>query len=447
MVEDKYIGLVLALSSSLAIGTSFIITKKGLNDAARRNPNLNQASDDRSYLRNAIWWVGMVTMVIGEIANFAAYTFAPPILVTPLGALSVIIGAVLASMFLKEKLGHVGRIGCTLCILGSLIIVLHAPEDKDIQTVDEILNYALQPGFLMYCLTVLVFTLGMIYYVSPRYGTRNPLVYVSICSLVGSVSIMAIKGFGIAVKLTLSGNNQFTHPSTYVFAIVVTVCILVQMNYFNKALDIFSTNVVNPMYYVCFSTATISASLILFQGFNTTSGSNTVSLIDGFIVTFLGVHLLNISRTDADDADESYVSVRHSLENGVLDPRAPASRLSNEGWPSTPHAIGLNGAPGHMRRGSRGQRNSVGGSVTLFDGDMVLGDLHEEEVEMEGGGAGELSDEETNERTQLNPSKKAKGKLPGGGQFRSLEFGNGNGRPTSGSRNHSRNTSLERLQR
>ncbi len=28
MVEDKYIGLLLAMSSSLAIGTSFIITKK-----------------------------------------------------------------------------------------------------------------------------------------------------------------------------------------------------------------------------------------------------------------------------------------------------------------------------------------------------------------------------------------------------------------------------------
>lgn len=28
MVEDKYIGLVVAISGSLAIGTSFIITKK-----------------------------------------------------------------------------------------------------------------------------------------------------------------------------------------------------------------------------------------------------------------------------------------------------------------------------------------------------------------------------------------------------------------------------------
>jgi len=31
-------------------------------------------------------------VVLGEIANFAAYTFAPAILVTPLGALSVLIG-------------------------------------------------------------------------------------------------------------------------------------------------------------------------------------------------------------------------------------------------------------------------------------------------------------------------------------------------------------------
>ena len=74
------------------------------------------------------------------------------------------------------------------------------------------------------------------------------MVYISICSLAGSVSIMAVKGFGIAVKLTLTGHNQFTHPSTYVFAIVTAGCILVQMNYFNKALDIFSTNVyVEPL--------------------------------------------------------------------------------------------------------------------------------------------------------------------------------------------------------
>ena len=96
---------------------------------------------------------------------------------------------------------------------------------------------------MSYSLAVLAFSVLMIYFVVPKYGRTNPPVYISICSLVGSVSIMAIKGFGVALKLTLSGDNQFTHPSTYVFAILVIVCILVQMNYLNKALDTFSTNV------------------------------------------------------------------------------------------------------------------------------------------------------------------------------------------------------------
>ncbi|KAH9166498.1 magnesium transporter NIPA-domain-containing protein [Lactarius sanguifluus] len=339
MLEDKYIGLALAVSGTVAIGSSFIITKKGLNDAADRGSTYAQASDDHAYLRNPIWWTGMAIMVLGELANFAAYSFAPPILVTPLGSLSVIIGAILASYLLEEQLGHLGRLGCTICLLGSLIIVLHAPADKDIQTVDEVLRYAVQPGFLMYCFCVLVFTLVMIYAVAPRYGRSNPLVYISICSLVGSC-------FGIAVKLTLSGNNQFIYVSTYLFGLVVSFCIMVQMNYFNKALDTFSTNVVNPLYYVCFSTATIVASLILFQGINTDNPVNTISLLVGFVIIFIGMHLLELSRKPT-------VSGHNALENGVLNPRLSLQgRSSVDGW--TAAAVSSPGVNfGHARRSSR----------------------------------------------------------------------------------------------
>ena len=119
------------------------LSAQGLMDAAERGSGL--ASDGHSYLHNPIWWAGMSTMIVGEVANFAAYTFAPPILVTPLGALSVLIGAVLASFILKEELGRLGRVGCTLCLVGTVIIVVNAPEDKEIKTVDEMLNYAIQP--------------------------------------------------------------------------------------------------------------------------------------------------------------------------------------------------------------------------------------------------------------------------------------------------------------
>ena len=92
-----------------------------------------------------------------------------------------------------------------------------------------------------------IFALVMIYLVAPKHGKKNPLIYISICSTVGSVSVMAIKAFGVALKLTLGGSNQFSHPSTYVFIIVVAVCILTQMNYFNKALSQFSTSLYVPL--------------------------------------------------------------------------------------------------------------------------------------------------------------------------------------------------------
>ena len=58
----------------------------------------------------------------------------------------MLIGAVLGSYFLKEELGVLGKLGCAICLLGAIVIVLHAPPDEDIQTIDEILHYAIQPG-------------------------------------------------------------------------------------------------------------------------------------------------------------------------------------------------------------------------------------------------------------------------------------------------------------
>lgn len=47
-----------------------------------------------------------------------------------------------------------------------------------------------------------------------------------------------------------------------------------------------------------FTTATLCASFILFSGFNTSDPVNTLSLLCGFLVTFTGVYLLNLSRRD-----------------------------------------------------------------------------------------------------------------------------------------------------
>jgi hypothetical protein len=93
--------------------------------------------------------------------------------------------------------------------------------------------------FLLYCAFVTVFSLYLIYRLAPTQGKTNPIVYISICSTCGSISVMAVKAFGTAVKITVAGENQFLSPSTYVFATVLVVSTLTQMNYLNKATNEF----------------------------------------------------------------------------------------------------------------------------------------------------------------------------------------------------------------
>jgi hypothetical protein len=91
-MREQSIGLALAVSSSVFIGSSFIIKKRGLRMAG--SSGLRAGAGGFGYLREPIWWAGLLSMVVGELANFAAYAFAPAVLVTPLGALSIIIRSV-----------------------------------------------------------------------------------------------------------------------------------------------------------------------------------------------------------------------------------------------------------------------------------------------------------------------------------------------------------------
>ncbi|URD78707.1 hypothetical protein MUK42_18569 [Musa troglodytarum] len=141
---DNIRGLVLAMSSSIFIGSSFIVKKKGLKRAGAYG--VSAGSGGFSYLYEPLWWAGMLTMILGEAANFAAYAFAPAILVTPLGALSIIVSAVLAHFMLNEKLHIFGVLGCVLCVVGSTSIVLHAPIEKDIESVKEVWYLATEPA-------------------------------------------------------------------------------------------------------------------------------------------------------------------------------------------------------------------------------------------------------------------------------------------------------------
>lgn len=293
-VSDNLKGFILATASGAFIGSSFIIKKLGLQRAGASGSRAG--SGGYGYLLEPLWWIGMITMVVGELANFAAYMFAPAALVTPLGALSIIVSAVLAHFFLKEKLQRMGVLGCVLCVVGSTVIVLHAPSEHSLSSVDEIWELAIQPAFLLYTASAIAVVLLLMLYCEPRYGQSNIMVYVGICSVVGSLTVMSIKAVGIAIKLSVEGSSQAGNFETWVFVMVSISCIIIQLNYLNKALDTFNTAIVSPIYYALFTTLTIFASAIMFKDWSGQSASSIVSVLCGFITVLSGTMVLHSTR-------------------------------------------------------------------------------------------------------------------------------------------------------
>ncbi|KAJ6402937.1 hypothetical protein OIU85_028280 [Salix viminalis] len=293
-VSENSRGLILAVASSAFIGASFILKKKGLKRAGANGTRAGVGG--YTYLLEPLWWAGMVTMIVGEIANFVAYVYAPAVLVTPLGALSIIISAVLAHFMLKERLQKMGVVGCVSCVVGSVVIVIHAPQEHTPSSVLEIWTLATQPAFLIYALATLSIVLALILHFEPRCGQTNILVYLGICSLMGSITVVSIKAIGIAIKLTLEGINQIAYPQTWFFLSVAVICVITQLNYLNRALDTFNAALVSPVYYVMFTTLTIVASAIMFKDWSGQDVSSIASELCGFITVLSGTIILHATR-------------------------------------------------------------------------------------------------------------------------------------------------------
>ncbi|KAH8869845.1 Magnesium transporter NIPA2, partial [Schistosoma japonicum] len=153
-----------------------------------------------SYLCEWMWWMGFILMGVGEFANFLAYTFAPAMLVTPLGGLSVLVSALLSVHFLNERLNCIGGFGCCICLLGSTLIVLHAPKEQNLTSLQEMWSKLTDPPFIIYSFFIVLMSIVLICILGPRYGKRNPIIFTLISGSIGSLSVIACKGIGIGLK-------------------------------------------------------------------------------------------------------------------------------------------------------------------------------------------------------------------------------------------------------
>ncbi|KAJ2932255.1 hypothetical protein H1R20_g4813, partial [Candolleomyces eurysporus] len=289
----KVVGIILAIASGVLIGASFPLKKKGL----LRSQAGGELGEGVAYLKSFLWWSGMLMMILGEICNFAAYAFVEAIVVTPLGALSVVISAILSSIFLDEKLTFFGWLGCGLCILGSVIIALNGPHEQAVGQIREFQKLFLSPGFLAWGSVLIVASLVVIFYFAPRYGKKSMLWYISVCSMIGGLSVSVTTGLGAAIVTSAMGDNQFKYWFIYFLLGFVVITLLTEIYYLNIALALFNTAMVTPTYYVIFTFFTMVTTIILFKGLRAPV-TQIITIVMGFLVICLGITILQMSKID-----------------------------------------------------------------------------------------------------------------------------------------------------
>lgn len=337
-----FIGLALALLSTVFIGTSFIFKKLALRRSATHGSRAGDGS--LNYLREWMWWMGFLLMGIGELANFIAYAFAPATLITPLGALSVLISTLLSAKFLNEHLNLLGYVGCFICLFGTTLIVVYAPKEQNVNSLKEMWARAVDPSFIIYTLFVLCLCTVLIVVIGPRYGKTNPVIFTLISGSMGSLSVIACKGVGVGIKEAFTVDFRATFSFWFFWFLIVwlILSISLQVYYLNRALDLFNTGLVTPILYVFFTGLVIVASAILFHEWNSLNWKCYVGLVFGLICTVVGIFMMHIFKKANVNLDGSrnYLPTTHTFDKKSSNSRYPRSKKKYRHALTKPDFIG-----------------------------------------------------------------------------------------------------------
>ncbi|PKK20231.1 magnesium transporter NIPA2-like, partial [Columba livia] len=135
---------------------------------------------------------------------------------------------VLSSTFLNEQLNVHGKTGCILSIPGPTVMVIHAPQQEEVSSLESMAEKLKDPGFIVFAVCVLVTSLVLIFVAGPRYGQSDVLVYVLVCSTISSLSVSCVKSLGVALKELFPGKPVLKEALGWVLLVCLVICISIQ---------------------------------------------------------------------------------------------------------------------------------------------------------------------------------------------------------------------------
>ena len=259
---------------------------------------------DHPFIQSPLSWCGYILMAVGECGNPAAYSMASASLIAPLDAVVIASNVMLSGIVFKERLPRARVIGVVMILLGIVSISLNAPQcDRgDLQYEFDhapSLRSVIFLSVIFFAATWLANPFESAWGVSQQDKRLNPIYYCSLCGLMGMLTVVGAKSLSIALNKAIINRNDgifndlriclFTYP---LFAATVGFVIM-QMKYLHIAFSVFGFGVVTSIYYVIFTSLTVSAGMIVFNETFFWPQNHAALFLFGLIIIFAGVFTIN----------------------------------------------------------------------------------------------------------------------------------------------------------
>ena len=292
-----WVGVVCSVVGNLLNGVSFQVQRYAHVHNER----------NVSYLKLPLWWAGLVCMVSGETGNFIAYGVAPASLVAPIGAIAVILNAMLSHLVLREAGSCKSYAGAVCALSGTILVILNAPtrptSSDDSQIYSDVVSWQ-GLAFLLVSGAGAVFMANLFNAgYAEGLAKRHVVCYISVCCLAGAVSVVSVKVVSTALSQAVAGDSSMLANAWLGCTLLVGMIVstFTQVAYFNLALMHFGASKVVPVYFVMHTLTSVAAGMLVFEetAFDPVV-QKAVLFVLGLLLAFVGVYLSNSNASEDD---------------------------------------------------------------------------------------------------------------------------------------------------
>eukprot|EP00501_MAST-03F_sp_TOSAG23-6_P001436 GSMAST32.ASY1.ANO1.1493.1 assembled CDS len=272
----------MSIFASIASNFGLNVQKLSMNKEQLRN-----LAKRRPYIRQPSWGTGLILVVCGSIADFAALGFAAQSLITPVGGITMVANVFFAYAFLGENVTRKDVFATVIICSGVALIPVFADKSESCYTADDLIMLFQRWQFVSYA----VYGDNSKEYALAR--TLHRFGYPTLSGLIGAQDVLFAKATAELIKSSFRGENQFRYISTWLIVVMMVLCIFAQLHFLAMALKHFDAVYVVPVFQCFFISGSIIAGAVYYREFEDFSFSQTIGFIIAVALTLVGVYILS----------------------------------------------------------------------------------------------------------------------------------------------------------